>query len=79
MDSDYYADGVQVEDEYDYGGYQDYDYQAEEMEFKDDGLTLKETIDLCVVPTTNDAIGHIGKLMFWCFILRIIVTVCKYF
>ena len=77
-----YADGMELDEgEYEYSQDQeqeDYDYDTEELQFNDDGLTLQETIDHCVLPTTNDAIGHIGKLLFWCFVLRIIVVVCKY-
>ena len=83
MDADLdYADGVDLEEgEYEYSKEpepEDYDYDTEELQFNDDGLTLQETIDHCVVPTTNDAIGHVGRLLFWCFVLRIIVAVCEY-
>ena len=73
-----YADGEELDwGDYDYGGYQQ-DYDTEQMQFDDKGLTVQETINHCVVPTTNDAIAHIGKLLFWCFVLRIIVTACEY-
>ncbi|XP_043192605.1 protein-serine O-palmitoleoyltransferase porcupine-like [Amphibalanus amphitrite] len=81
MDSDLdYADGVELEEgEYEYSKErepEDYDYDTEELQFNDDGLTLQETVDHCVVPTANDAIAHVGKLLFWCFVLRIVVALC---
>ncbi|XP_037093203.1 protein-serine O-palmitoleoyltransferase porcupine-like [Pollicipes pollicipes] len=73
-----YADGVDVEDlEYGYGQEEDiddYEYDADDSPFNDEGFSFQETVEHCVLPTTNDAIGHIGKLLFWCFVLRIIVT-----
>lgn len=33
-----------------------------------DSLSLGETFSLCMVPTTRDAVLHIGNLYFWCFL-----------
>ena len=73
-DSDHYA--KPIDEEVDYGDYYvtDSDGNMEDV-FNEDGFapfTLTQIYEHCLVPHLLDAIRHVGKLVFWCVMFRIL-------
>eukprot|EP00096_Caligus_rogercresseyi_P004079 TRINITY_DN18215_c0_g1_i1.p1 TRINITY_DN18215_c0_g1~~TRINITY_DN18215_c0_g1_i1.p1 ORF type:complete len:530 (-),score=109.98 TRINITY_DN18215_c0_g1_i1:55-1644(-) len=45
------------------------EFGGEEMERS---MDFSEMMEYCVVPTSKDAIGHVGKVLFWAIVFRIL-------
>jgi porcupine-like protein len=74
-DQDIYA--KPVEEEVDYHDYYPNGDSEDNMEdvFNEDGFapfTLTQIYEHCLVPNVLDAVRHVGKLVFWCFMFRIL-------
>lgn len=42
-------------------------YEEEDV---DEGVKVSELLELCIEPTVQDGLSHVGKLLLWCFLFR---------
>ena len=71
-DQDIYA--KPIDEEVDYHDYYAGDDHMEDV-FNGDGFapfSLTQIYEHCLVPTVLDAVRHVGKLVFWCVMFRIL-------
>ena len=76
-DHDVYAQPIDEEDYHDYYHDQDLEghHNMDDVFYGGDGFgmeTLTQIYEHCLIPTLMDAIRHVGKLVFWCIMFRIL-------
>ena len=57
----------------------DYDYEEFYNSQMMAPFTLEEILHHCIEPTLSDGFRHVGKIIIWCIIFRILTQSCKIF
>ena len=56
----------------------DADYDYDEFLQSQMPFSFDEILEYCLIPTVESGFGHVGKVLIWCAIFRVITQTCKH-